>query len=254
MDSGDEKTFEEKRATARVQPFVVHCGVSDGPRHLSAYLTELSTAGARVTCSGAPPERGAQLMLEVRFSGRLESVKLPARVAWAAPLPMGSANSSFGVSFDGISPADRKVLDTVLGEFRRMAALLERPQRRSWTEGPAEEVPTDDWRGLDDDELLFRVAALDDDHDRDDDLMRIVDSERHFFIRQEAAKRIQDPERLKKHAGDRHIGQILARVMTRDEDEAYLLKLVEETRHLEVRKAAEAQLRRMAAARRKREG
>jgi hypothetical protein len=37
--------------------------------------------------------------------------------------------------------------------------------------------------------------------------------------------------------------------MTRDEDEADLRRLVEETRHLEVRKAAEAQLRRVLAAR-----
>jgi hypothetical protein len=174
-------------------------------------------------------------------------VKLPARVAWTQAPLSDAEDACFGVSFDGISPEDRAVLDTVLGEFRRMAALLERPRRRTWTEGPADEVGGDDWRGLDDDELLFRVAALAGDHDRDDDLMQIVESDRHFFIRQEAAKRIQNPERLKKHAGDRHIGQILARVMTRDEDEAYLRKLVEETRHLEVRKAAEAQLRRMGA-------
>jgi Tfp pilus assembly protein PilZ len=249
MDPRDDRTFEEKRATARVQPFVVHCGVNDGPRHLSAYLTELSTGGARVTCPSPPPSPGTRLMLEVRFSGRLESVKLPARVAWAGPVGNEGEDASFGVSFDEISPEDRKVLDTVLGEFRRMAALLERPQRRTWTEGPEGEVPGDDWRGLDDDELLFRIAALAEGHDRDDDLMHVVDSERHFFIRQEAAKRIGNHERLKKHAGDRHIGQILARVMTRDEDEAYLLKLVQESRHLEVRKAAEAQLRRMYAAR-----
>lgn len=253
MDSADEKAFEEKRATARVQPFVVHCGVSDGPRHLSAYLTELSTGGARVTCPQPAPAPGTRLMLEVRFSGRLEAVKLPARVVWAGPGATATEDTSFGVSFDGISPEDRQVLDTVLGEFRRMAALLERPQRRTWTEGP-EAVPGDDWRALDDDELLFQIAALPAHHGRDDDLMQVLDSERHFFIRQEAAKRIRNPEQLKKHAGDRHIGQILARVMTRDEDEAYLLKLVKETRHLEVRKAAEAQLRRMAAARRRGDG
>jgi hypothetical protein len=188
-------------------------------------------------------------MLEVRFSRRGASVKLPARVVWAGPGTRPDEETSFGVSFDGISPEDQEVLDTVLGEFRSMAALLERPQRRSWSEGPEEEVPEDDWRGLDDDELLFRVEALPKDHRRDLDLMRIVDSDRHFFIRQEAAKKIRDPEQLKKHAGDRHIGQILARVMTRDEDGAYLRRLVEETRHLEVRKAAEAQLRRVLAAR-----
>jgi len=257
MDSQDERSFEEKRATARVQPFVVHCGISDGPRHLSAYMTELSTAGARVSCPRPAPAPGSQLMLDVRFSGQLESVKLPARVVWARQDDGPGEQGSFGVSFDGISADDRKILDTVLGEFRRMAALIDRPQRRTWTEGPEdedeEEFDSDaDWRGLDDDELLFRVAALAEDHDRDDDLMHVVDSDRHFFIRQEAAKRIREPDRLKKHAGDRHIGQILARVMNRDEDHAYLEKLVQETRHLEVRKAAEAQLRRMAEARKRR--
>ena len=54
---------------------------------------------------------------------------------------------------------------------------------------------------------------------------------------------IQDAELLKAHANDRHIGQILARVMTRTADIAYLEKLRAETRHLEVRKAAEAQLK-----------
>ena len=73
--------------------------------------------------------------------------------------------------------------------------------------------------------------------------MEVVRSERHFFVRQEAAKKIRDSELLKAHAGDRHIGQILVRVMTRTADMAYLQKLLAESRHLEVRKAAEAQLR-----------
>jgi hypothetical protein len=73
--------------------------------------------------------------------------------------------------------------------------------------------------------------------------MEVVRSVRHFFVRQEAAKKIRDAELLKAHAGDRHIGQILARVMTRTADAAYLEKLMAETQHLEVRKAAEAQLK-----------
>jgi hypothetical protein len=68
------------------------------------------------------------------------------------------------------------------------------------------------------------------------------------FIRQEAAKRIHDSDLLKGHSGDRHIGQILVRVMNRAEDVAYLERLVVESRHIEVRKAAEAQLRRVLAA------
>lgn len=98
------------------------------------------------------------------------------------------------------------------------------------------------WLTLSDDELLYRIEALPEDHQRDDPLFDVVCSDRHFFVRQEAAKRIRDHERLKQHSEDRHIGQILVRGMTRLEDITYLERLIRETRHLEVRKAAEAQL------------
>jgi len=106
---------------------------------------------------------------------------------------------------------------------------------------------TSGWLALDDDELLYRIEATPRGPDTDSPLIEVVCSDRHFFIRQEAAKRITDVALLKAHAGDRHIGQILVRGMTRGEDTDYLERLASETRHLEVRKAAEAQLRRIAA-------
>jgi hypothetical protein len=119
-----------------------------------------------------------------------------------------------------------------------------RPGRRQeWAEGPSRGVTGASWLGLSDDELLFKIEALEPRHGMDEYLVKIVQSDRHFFIRQEAAKKIRDPELLKAHSGDRHIGQILVRGMTRNEDFVYLEKLVTESRHLEVRKAAEAQLR-----------
>ena len=99
------------------------------------------------------------------------------------------------------------------------------------------------WLTLVDDELLFRIQSLAADHAHDDELVAVVRSDRHFFVRQEAAKRIRDAERLKAFAGDRHIGQILARQMRRDGDVQYLEQLLRESRHLEVRNAAQAQLR-----------
>jgi hypothetical protein len=99
------------------------------------------------------------------------------------------------------------------------------------------------WLALSDDDLVFRIESLGADHGHDDDLVAVVRSSRHFFIRQEAAKRIRDAEQLKAFAGDRHIGQILARQMRRDSDVDYLEQLVRESRHLEVRNAAQAQLR-----------
>lgn len=105
------------------------------------------------------------------------------------------------------------------------------------------------WLLLDDDELVFRIASLPPEHEEDDQLLAVVRSQRHFFVRQEAAKRIRDAERLKPFADDRHIGQILARQMRRDSDVEYLEELLRKSRHLEVRNAAAAQLRLLRAAR-----
>jgi hypothetical protein len=104
------------------------------------------------------------------------------------------------------------------------------------------------WLALSDDELVFRVESLPADHSSDDQLLGIVQSSRHFFVRQEAAKKIRDPDRLKAFAGDRHIGQILARQMRRETDIAYLEQLLRESQHLEVRNAATVQLRLLNAA------
>jgi hypothetical protein len=116
------------------------------------------------------------------------------------------------------------------------------PSRRAaWISGPASTEGAS-WLSLEDDELLYRIERLPADHAEDDALMDVVRSARHFFIRQEAAKRIRHGERLKAHSGDRHIGQILVRSMTRREDAEYLESLVRDSRHIEVKKAAEAQL------------
>lgn len=113
--------------------------------------------------------------------------------------------------------------------------------RQPTADGP---LPGDaGWLALPDDEIVFRIESLGTHHDHDEDLLAVVRSHRHFFIRQEAAKRIRDAERLKAFAGDRHIGQILARQMRRDEDVEYLEQLLRDSRHLEVRNAAQAQLR-----------
>ena len=107
------------------------------------------------------------------------------------------------------------------------------------------------WLALSDDDLLYQIEALGDGpHDRDETLLGVVQSERHFFIRQEAAKKIRDPELLKGFAEDRHSGQILVRQMNRAADVAYLERLRQESRYIEVRKAAEAQLRIIEATRR----
>jgi hypothetical protein len=120
----------------------------------------------------------------------------------------------------------------------------DRPSRRqSWAEGPEGAVPFEhEWLSHDDDDLLFRIASLSPEHTDDDALIAVVRSKRHFFIRQEAAKRVRDPTRLRELWDDRHVGQILVRGLTRADDIEYLKRLVAQSRHLDVRNAAQAQL------------
>ena len=120
-------------------------------------------------------------------------------------------------------------------------------QRRPWTEGPDEDVPPESWLSLDDDGLLHRVETLDGDAatDEDDRLIEVVTSDRHFFIRQEAAKRIKDRRRLYAFEDDRHVGQILVRHLARREDLTYLERISMLSRHVEVRQAAQVQLARV---------
>jgi hypothetical protein len=108
---------------------------------------------------------------------------------------------------------------------------------------PVPETEDSEWLAMDDDDLLFRVEALAPSHEEDDRLLAVVRSRRHFFIRQEAAKKIRDQTRLSEHSQDRHIGQIFVRALTRAEDVNYLERLASESRHLEVRSAATAQLK-----------
>ena len=119
---------------------------------------------------------------------------------------------------------------------------VEGPPRQSWTEGPDEEAPEESWLSLGDDELVHRIETLAPETNADEQLLRVVQSERHFFVRQEAAKRIRDHNLLFPFEDDRHVGQILVRYLTRREDVTYLERLVARSRHVEVRAAAQVQL------------
>lgn len=117
--------------------------------------------------------------------------------------------------------------------------------RRPWVEGPDGDAPPESWLGLDDDGLLHRIQTSDAEQDVDDRLIDIVTSDRHFFIRQEAAKRIKDRRRLYAFEDDRHVGQILVRHLSRREDLTYLERTSMLSRHVEVRQAAQVQLARV---------
>jgi hypothetical protein len=117
--------------------------------------------------------------------------------------------------------------------------------RLEWNEGPDEGAPEGSWLALDDDDLLLRIDSVSAQQDEDDSLLEVVASHRHFFVRQEAAKRIRDPRRLFAFEDDRHVGQILVRHLTRREDLTYLERLAARCRHVEVRRAAQVQLARV---------
>jgi hypothetical protein len=121
----------------------------------------------------------------------------------------------------------------------------EEPEREPWHEGPDEDVPEDSWLALDDDGLLHRIETLGSEEDEDDQLLEVVASHRHFFVRQEAAKRVRDRRRLFAYEDDRHVGQILVRHLNRREDLTYLERLAIRSRHVEVRSAAQVQLARV---------
>ncbi len=118
-------------------------------------------------------------------------------------------------------------------------------QRRPWTEDPDDEAPPESWLTLEDDELLHRIETFDAAENEDDRLLEVVASDRHFFIRQEAAKRVRDRARLFAFEDDRHVGQILVRHLTRREDVTYLERLSNRSNHVEVRIAAQVQLARL---------
>jgi hypothetical protein len=100
-----------------------------------------------------------------------------------------------------------------------------------------------DWRNLSDEELVHRIEGLGKGHGADNALIDIVGSRRHFFVRQAAARRIEDSKLLHEHWDDSHIGQILVRGLSRAEDVAYLERLKQESRYTDVRAVAEGQLR-----------
>jgi CheY-like chemotaxis protein len=117
--------------------------------------------------------------------------------------------------------------------------------RRPWHEGPAAQAAHGSLLSHDDDELLQTISTIEANEDADARLLEVVQSDRHFFVRQEAAKRIRNKKLLFPYEDDRHVGQILVRHLTRREDLTYLERLVARSQFTEVRTAAQVQLARL---------
>ena len=125
--------------------------------------------------------------------------------------------------------------------------LDDQHSRTNWLQGPPTGQELQGLLALDDDELLAWLETMVPGPATDVPLLEIVRSSRHFFIRQEAAKCICDTRLLRAWEDDRHVGQILVRRMTRREDVDYLSNLAATSRHVEVRRAAQAQLKQVLA-------
>jgi hypothetical protein len=112
----------DKRRTPRMQPFVVPCRIVLGMHRLSAYITDLSLGGGRVHADGEVPNPGTLVTLEVRIGKRVAHSRIPAVVKWSKAAP--KTGQDFGLTFEGLSPADQKALQAVVDEFHLRAAQI----------------------------------------------------------------------------------------------------------------------------------
>lgn len=114
---------EEKRHTPRIQPFVAPCRYVLGDERIAGFLTDLSERGGRIQTDVDPPAAGTVLTVEARLGRQATHLRIPATVRWTRPSPRGGF--LFGMSFEGIPPETKRILDGVVDEFRRRAASIE---------------------------------------------------------------------------------------------------------------------------------
>ncbi len=115
---------KDKRKTRRIEPYLAPCRIVLGRRRLSGYVTNLSVRGARVYSDEKPPRVGQRMTLELRFRPRAALHRLPAQARWVRTASDVTGLHSFGVSFKGLTSAERRTVESVLVEFRERAALL----------------------------------------------------------------------------------------------------------------------------------
>jgi len=117
-------TVKEKRATPRIQPYIVPCVIAKGKKRLSGYLTELSARGGRFTCEETAPAAGASVFLEFKIGRQVESSRLRASVKWVRRGP--GERRSVGFRFERVAAAERQALEEVVEGFRRRVAEIAR--------------------------------------------------------------------------------------------------------------------------------
>jgi hypothetical protein len=113
---------KEKRASPRIQPYIVPCQIVRGKTRLPGYLVELSAEGGRLTCEEAAPRVGSSVGLEFRIGRQVEQSKLRAVVRWIRKGP--GESRSLGFRFARVGASARQALEEVVDDFRRKAEAL----------------------------------------------------------------------------------------------------------------------------------
>ena len=113
----------DQRSETRIQPFIVRCRVATPDRPLTAYITDLSPRGARLTLKGSAVAVGTRVELHVRLARAATPMRLRAEVKWVHP-PDARGWATVGVRFVGVSAEARRVIEGVVEEFRGHASRL----------------------------------------------------------------------------------------------------------------------------------
>jgi hypothetical protein len=114
----------DQRAISRIQPFIVRCRVVTAERPLTAYITDLSPRGARLTLKGSSSLAvGLPVELHARLARATTPCRLKAEVKWVHP-PDAKGWVAVGVRFVSVTLEERRVLERVVEEFRGHASRL----------------------------------------------------------------------------------------------------------------------------------
>jgi hypothetical protein len=114
--------YANRRQVQRIQPYVAPCRYVWGEERVSAFLTDISRGGGRVSAAPEPPKVGTTVTIELRVARQPVALRLPAIVRWSRQAERGGY--VFGVSFDGVGREEQEALDALVEGFLRRAASI----------------------------------------------------------------------------------------------------------------------------------
>lgn len=116
-------TTRDQRSESRIQPFIVRCRVVTADRPFTAYITDLSPRGARLTLKGSSVAAGMRVELHAHLARAASPSRLKAEVKWVHP-PDAEGWATVGVRFVSLSLEERRVIERVVEEFKGHASRL----------------------------------------------------------------------------------------------------------------------------------